>query len=483
MFRSLIPGLLAVVLLPLLAVGATLTILARAGALSNLALSEWSIVVVSNLMCMGGVSFIAWHRASELHRAKTIACTLSSMNMEENTPIESILEHLQERHKSIEEFLRALATGNLRVGTVTGAGPLQDACKQLQTTLKQLTETATFGERAPLGLGGDFAEFFRGIAQARDEALAPLAAISATLGRVAEGDLTARLEGMTEGPFSGVRASVNNATANLEQIITQMQRTAEQLERSVIEIREGNQTVASGAAAQASSVQTVTSSLGNLADASRTAVSMAEDIRRQSAGNRETVAQSVAQMERLQDSMSEIKTAGDQSAQIVRTINDIAFQTNLLALNAAVEAARAGEAGMGFAVVAEEVRNLAMRSAEAAKNTSRLITASANKVADGVALSHDVMAELQRLDEQAKAVDSSMRTITNAAVEQSHEVERIGAAASEIQSMTHQAAATSEQTAAAAREVRRQAADLTAAAARFTIGNKETVHFWGGEGD
>ncbi len=482
MLRSFAPLLLAAVFLPLLAVAACLSAFASQQALGSLGTVEWLATVAGYVVCVAGLAAVLWYKSSAIYRGTRLARDIGESTEEEGHNLTALLTQVSERDASIKAFLSSLAAGDLAAKGPVGVGEIQDSCLRLQATLLRVVGTTAFGE-SPSDIGGDFSEFFQGIARARDEALAPLTAISATLGRVAEGDLTARLEGAFQGPFGPVKASVNDATANLEQIISQMQRTAKQLELSVIEIREGNQTVASGAAAQASSVQTVTNSLGNLADASRTAVSMAEDVRQQSAGNRDTVAESVARMERLQGSMSEIKTAGDKSAQIIRTINDIAFQTNLLALNAAVEAARAGEAGMGFAVVAEEVRNLAMRSAEAAKNTSQLITASANKVADGVTLSHDVMAELKQLDEQAKAVERSMRTITNAAVEQSQEVDRIGAAAEEIQRMTHQAAATSEQTAAATREVRRQAADLTAAAARFTISEKEIVHFWGGEGD
>lgn len=476
-------ALAAVVLAPLLALAAAAAVFPRLTILGEPHTFEWALLAAVYFVGIGGASILAWTKATALNRATGLAQELTSGSDEDTENLETLLESLIRRDTSLVRFVRALDAGDLRLHSALAEGALGDACTALRTTLNRIVRTTVFPAEGPANFHGEYLEFFRGIAKARDEALEPLKQLSATLSRVAEGDLTARLEGVFTGPFGAVKASVNDATANLEQTISQMQRTAEQLELSVVEIREGNQTIASGAAAQASSVQTATTSLGNLADASRTAVSMAEDVRKQSAGNRETVAESVARMERLLASMGEIKTAGDQSAQIIRTINDIAFQTNLLALNAAVEAARAGEAGRGFAVVAGEVRNLAMRSAEAAKNTSQLVTASANKIADGVALSHDVMAELKQLDEQAKAVERSMRTITNAAVEQSQEVDRIGAAAEEIQSMTHQAAATSEQTAAATREVHRQAADLTAAAARFTIGGKEVVHFWGGTGD
>lgn len=480
MLLSFAAPLLMVVLLPLLGIGAALVLASGSSGLSNLGVGQWTGIAGAYVFSAGAIGILYWLKAAKLARGLAQASTLTGEN---GLSLAGALKHLQERDVHLAALLDDLLAGRLSTSESATSCELQTRIVTFQRLLHDLTKNARDGSFEASQAKGELSELFLLVIRAREEVHGPLEAVRATLSRVAEGDLTARLDGTFTGPFIPVKASVNDATANLEQIISQMQRTAEQLERSVIEIREGNQTVASGAATQASSVQTVTTSLGNLADASRTAVSMAEDVRQQSAGNRETVADSVATMERLQGSMGEIKTAGDQSAQIIRTINDIAFQTNLLALNAAVEAARAGEAGMGFAVVAEEVRNLAMRSSEAAKNTSQLINSSATKVAEGVALSHDVMSELKQLDEQAKAVERSMLTITSAAVEQSQEVERIGAAAEEIQSMTHQAAATSEETAAATREVRRQAGDLTTAAARFKIGSRDVVHFWEGEGD
>ncbi|MCP4447885.1 MAG: methyl-accepting chemotaxis protein [Myxococcales bacterium] len=483
MSRSSAPTMLLVALMPLLGVGAPLVVLALQDTPITLGIAEWLSIGVAYGICVAVLGTVLRARTREVENAMHIATELVGESDETLGGLTETLEQLRIRDQKLVDFLDTVGEGNLAAATSFAVGPVEEACGRLQDSLMAVVQRAALDEPDSEIVAGAFSDLFANIAKARSLTLAPLESVAAILGQVAEGDLTARLQGNFTGPFAPVKASVNDATANLEQLITQMQRTAEQLERSVIEIREGNQVVASGAAAQASSVRTVTTSLGNLAEASRTAVSMAEDVRQQSVGNRDTVEESVATMNRLQGSMSEIKTAGDQSAQIIKTINDIAFQTNLLALNAAVEAARAGEAGMGFAVVADEVRNLAMRSAEAAKNTSQLITASANKVADGVSLSNDVMRELKQLDAQATAVEQSMRTITNAAVEQSEEVERIGAAAIEIQSMTHQAAATSEQTAASTREVRRQAADLTAAAARFTIGYQKVSHFWGDEAD
>ncbi len=466
-------------LAPLLGVGATYAAVSmQPHSLVALDTLGWALIGVSCCIGTFAVVSVVHLSAQQLQAGATIAGSLAGHDSKAGHTLAASLEELVEQQSQLARFLQKLSQGMLDATVPPGPDDVKQASVELRESLRLVVRVGEDQGDGAAGLHGRFSELFLAIEESKEHALAPLSAVTAILSRIAEGDLRARLEGNFDGPLAPLKTSINDAAAKLEQLISQMQRTAEQLERSVIEIREGNQIVASGASAQASSVQTVTTSLGTLAEASRTAVSMAEDVRLQSVGNRETVAGSVATMDRLRESMGEIKEAGDESAHIIKTINDIAFQTNLLALNAAVEAARAGAAGMGFAVVADEVRILAMRSAKAAKDTSKLLTTSATKVSHGVALSNDVMGQLKLLDAQATAVESSMNTITSAAVEQSNEVERIGAAAIEIQTMTHQAAATSEQTAAATREVQRQAADLNTAATRFTITKEEVSNFW-----
>src|SRR5204863_8178687 len=140
---------------------------------------------------------------------------------------------------------------------------------------------------------------------------------------------------------------------------------------------------------QASSLEEISSSLQEVAAMARQNAANCKEARSIADTARKAAEHGFNQMERLSQSIEKIKTSADATAKIVKTIDEIAFQTNLLALNAAVEAARAGDAGKGFAVVAEEVRNLAMRSAEAAKNTANLIEESVKNVEGGVALNQE----------------------------------------------------------------------------------------------
>jgi methyl-accepting chemotaxis protein len=154
---------------------------------------------------------------------------------------------------------------------------------------------------------------------------------------------------------------------------------------------------------------------------------------------------------------------------IIAVIDGIAFQTNIVALNAAVEAARAGEAGRGFAVVAGEVRSLAQRSAEAARQIRELIAASAQRVSDGTALVRDAGVTIREMIESVQRLTALVSQIDTASRDQASSVEQVGTAISQIDQGTQQNAALVEQTAAAASALRQQAGDLVAAVSRFRI--------------
>ena len=187
---------------------------------------------------------------------------------------------------------------------------------------------------------------------------------------------------------------------------------------------------------------------------------------------RESAIKGSKSMEQMTEAIDRIKASSDETAKIVKTIDEIAFQTNLLALNAAVEAARAGEAGKGFAVVAEEVRNLAQRSATAAKNTAELIEGAVRNADGGVAITEEVAKILNEIVDGASRVNDLVAEISAAAGEQTQGIEQINTAVSQMDQLTQQNASNSEESASAAEELNGQAEELNRMVAEFTLSRK-----------
>jgi methyl-accepting chemotaxis protein len=165
-------------------------------------------------------------------------------------------------------------------------------------------------------------------------------------------------------------------------------------------------------------------------------------------------------MEALTEAIEAISSASQETARIIKTIDEVAFQTNLLALNAAVEAARAGEAGAGFAVVADEVRNLAIRAAEAAKDTAGLIEGTLKKVADGTDLVSRTQTEFSRVAQEVSSVTTLVSEISAASDEQAQGVEQINRAVTDMDRVTQQTAAGAEESASTSEELKQQADQL-----------------------
>ncbi len=252
----------------------------------------------------------------------------------------------------------------------------------------------------------------------------------------------------------------NSFSKPLKRIINDLQEAADQVSYASTQVSYSSQALATGSSEQASSLEEVSATLeevssmaGLNADNSNTA---SEDFREVS----KATDQCTSAMSRLADAISRIDTSSSQTYRIIKTIDEIAFQTNLLALNAAVEAARAGESGKGFAVVAEEVRNLAQRSAEAAKNTSSLIEESRKNSENGVTMSQEVGELLNRVADGNLKVKMLMDEVSGASGEQNISLEQISYSVQQMDSITQQNASSAEESSAASEELSAQAASL-----------------------
>lgn len=218
--------------------------------------------------------------------------------------------------------------------------------------------------------------------------------------------------------------------------------------------------LAEGASEQASSLEETSSSLEEIASMTASNAASAQQAKTLADEMRGMADGSTAQMREMENAMSAIKESSAGISAIIKTIDEIAFQTNILALNAAVEAARAGEAGAGFAVVAEEVRNLAQRSAQSAKETSGKIEGAVNNSERGVALSARVAESLSAITEKARDMHSVVSEIANASEEQNKGIGQLTSAVQEMDKVTQSNAASAEETASASEELNSEAATL-----------------------
>ena len=389
--------------------------------------------------------------------------------------------------KGLAEAADALSHGDLTTDIVAHSDQdvLSKNFMQVTLTLRQvIEETRALIEAAKAGqldrrgdvtaFQGGYHELVQGINNLLDTVVDPINEAATVLDRVATRDLTARMVGAYQGDFATIKQALNTAVEYLDGGLSQVASGAVQVASASGQINSGSQVLAQGASEQANTLQEVSSSLREMASMSQLNTANAQEARALADSARQSADAGTASMQRLSQAIDEIKGASDETAKIVKTIDEIAFQTNLLALNAAVEAARAGDAGKGFAVVADEVRNLAMRSAEAAKSTAQLINEAVQKSGDGVTLNREVLTNLDNIVAQVHKVSEVMNEIAQASEQQQQGVHQIGSAVEQLNQVTLQTASNAEEAASTAEELSSQATEMQQLVDTFQL-NKATA--------
>ncbi len=253
-----------------------------------------------------------------------------------------------------------------------------------------------------------------------------------------------------------------SVTIPIRRVIDGLTLASDQINSAAAQVSSSSQSLASGTSQMAASLEESSSTLEEIASMTRQNAENSKTNSNLATKTRSYVDNGGESMGRMVSAIRDIKSSSDETAKIIKTIDQIAFQTNLLALNAAVEAARAGDAGRGFAVVAEEVRNLALRSSEAAKDTSSMIESSQDKADQGVKVAEEVEGVLAKIRETFEQMETVANELSQASEEQRRGVDQVNTAVAQMDGVTQSNAANAEETAAASEELSSQAQELLA---------------------
>ncbi|MDK9701141.1 MAG: methyl-accepting chemotaxis protein [bacterium] len=325
-------------------------------------------------------------------------------------------------------------------------------------------------QRASLsGIEGDYRKLIESFNSAIDSIINPLVEASTVLEEIANHDLTSRVTGEYRGDHARIKNSLNIAVNNLDGSMLMVSQVSDRILSAANEISRNSQALAQGASEQASSLEEISATLEEMSAMTRQNAASSNEASKLTKGTLTNAKSGNEAMIRMQEEINQIKKSADQTAKIIKTIDEIAFQTNLLALNAAVEAARAGEAGKGFAVVAEEVRNLAQRSAAAAKNTAELLEESQVKADSGVQIVQVVAKHFHEILMDIEQVNSISDAISTASNEQAAGIDQVNLAVGQLNAVTQQNAANSEESASAAETMNSQAIELNTMVSEFTL--------------
>ena len=356
------------------------------------------------------------------------------------------------------------------------------------TITKPLTLLSTFmkkaGSTGEITLRPEDVENINKFAQSKDEIgqaingsatfINHVTHIAQELEGLADGDLTVEVEILSENDVLGV--SLYKMEDSLNHMFEEIRASTSQVSAGSKQVADGAQALAQGSTEQAASIDELSSSISEIAERTKTNAATAEKTSRLSETIKENAEKGSRQMDDMITAVGEINEASRNISKIIKTIDDIAFQTNILALNAAVEAARAGQHGKGFAVVAEEVRSLASKSAEAAKNTGDMIQSSIDKAEYGTHIAGETAASLKEIVSEINESNQLISEIARASEEQSLGIAQINIGIDQVAQVVQQNSATAQESAAASEEMSGQSTILQSLISHFKLHHSDETY-------
>lgn len=350
------------------------------------------------------------------------------------------------------------------------------AQKKAQNEVDKLINAATAGQLSERINAEEFEGFFKNLSQGinkmLDAVVAPLHEAQTVLTAMAANDLTKTMTGNYQGEFEQMKVSLNSAINTLGTALSTVREAAESVTAGAEQITKGNEDLSQRTSEQASSLEETSASMEEMTSTVKQNADNAKQANQLAITARDIADKGGSVTVRAVEAMGEINKSSKKIADIITVIDEIAFQTNLLALNAAVEAARAGEHGRGFAVVAAEVRNLAQRSATAAKEIKGLINESIQRVNDGSELVNQSGKTLEEIVSSVKRVTDIIAEISAASQEQASGIDQVNKAIMQMDETTQQNAALVEETTSASQSMKDQARELMTQVEVFKTGGE-----------
>lgn len=408
-------------------------------------------------------------RSDNDHLMPTLVAMIENINLlvaETETmaqiAVEGDLSHRGDSSKFRGEYATVVDGFNQTLDAVIE--PIREASNVLQDLAQGNLHTMVMG-----AYKGDHAKIKEDLNQTVVSLEAYVGEITGTLEEMGRGNLNQEITAEFRGDFAAIKNSLNDINRQLSTTLSDIDEVSAQVETGAIQISDSGQALAQGTTEQASSIQELTASIEEVADETKSNAVRANEANERAMAVRENAAVGNHQMGKMVAAMAEINESSQDISKIIKVIDDIAFQTNILALNAAVEAARAGQHGKGFAVVAQEVRNLAVRSSEAAKETTSLIEGSINKVEIGTRFADETAISLKEILREIEKVTDLVKNIAQASSDQAREIEQINQGIDQVSMVVQTNSATAEQSAAASEELSGQAQLLKQMVSAFEI--------------
>ncbi len=401
-----------------------------------------------------------------------------------NVQFDMLKKNLSSVSSDLATIIEAASRGNLsaRIDTKQYSGDWYKLTNGLNNLLASIATpidsannilTSLSNGHFDVKVNKDFQGIFRAMMESFENMVTSIGSyiqeITYTLGEVANGNLTVNIKRAYAGQFDEIKNSINHISKTLGITMSEIRTSSENVLLGAKQISESSMSLATGASEQAASVEEMNATIQTINEQTHLTAQKTQTANEYSKQSMQSAKSGNDEMQRMLQSMHEIKEASASISTIIKTIDDIAFQTNILALNANIEAARAGQMGRGFAVVAEEVRTLAGRSQQAVQETGHLIEATLDKISIGMKTAELTAQSLSRIVADTDNVSSIISEIYDASKDQTEAISQMSIGISQITDIVQLNSSTSEESAAAAEELNSQSEVLADMVARFKV--------------